>query len=106
MLRSVRIQHVPECVQQADGRELQCLSSSLALAEWLFNSLFALVTRPKWARVHGLTVVVGFQESVRRRCPTPEDPINNDHDINEPAFDVLSVVLTQRPTLETQILAS
>ena len=42
----------------------------------------------------------------RSRCPTPEDPLKNDHDTSELTFDVLNAVWTRRPTLETQILVS
>ena len=46
------------------------------------------------------------QPELRRRCPTPGDPLNNDHDTNEFIFDALNVVLTRRLTLELQILVS
>ena len=47
-----------------------------------------------------------FDPEPRRRCPTPGDPLNNDHDTNEFIFDALNVVLTWRRTLEVQILVS
>ena len=39
-----------------------------------------------------------------RPCPTPRDPLNNDHDTIELTFDVLNAVWTWRPSLEVQIL--
>ena len=44
------------------------------------------------------------QSEPRHLCPTPGDPLNNDHDTNELTFDALNVVLTRVPTLEARIM--
>ena len=74
----------------------------------------ALTTRePQDSITRGVQNLPTFQQrspptlsEPRRRCPTLGHPLNNDFDTNDVPYDVLSVVLTRRPVLKTQMMVS